>query len=64
MNLLALRKLIANLLTTRIRGVCNEDISGVEYLNPADGGLTWSLRVTADDGTGGTRTFRIDITEE
>ncbi|GGP55785.1 hypothetical protein [Streptomyces abikoensis] len=64
MNLLALRKLIGNVLGTKIHGVDNHDVRAIQYLNPPAADGPWALRVTVTDGVGGSRTFRLDITEE
>uniref|UniRef100_A0AAU3I7Y4 Uncharacterized protein n=1 Tax=Streptomyces sp. NBC_01393 TaxID=2903851 RepID=A0AAU3I7Y4_9ACTN len=61
MNLLSLRTLLFRLLNGSLPPQL-DDVLSVAYVNPQDTG-PWSLLTVVDDGVGGRRTFRIDVTE-
>jgi hypothetical protein len=61
MNLLSLRYLLFRLLNGS-PALQLHDVVSVAFVNPEDTG-PWSLLTEVDDGAGGRRTYRIDITE-
>jgi hypothetical protein len=66
MNLLGLRKLIGDMLSSPARpSLRTEDVLNVEFVNPETTG-PWALDVLVNDGTGtdATRTFRVTVEEQ
>lgn len=66
MNLLNLRKLIGDMLSSPARpSLRTEDVLNVEYVNPETTG-PWALDVLVNDGSGtdATRTFRVTVEEK
>jgi hypothetical protein len=66
MNLLGLRKLIGDMLSSPARpSLRTEDVLNVDFVNPETTG-PWALDVLVNDGTGtdSTRTFRVTVEEK
>jgi hypothetical protein len=66
MNLLGLRKLIGDMLSSPARpSLRTEDVLNVDFVNPEASG-PWALDVLVNDGTGtdATRTFRVTVEEK
>jgi hypothetical protein len=66
MNLLGLRKLIGDMLSSPARpSLRTEDVLNVDFVNPETSG-PWALDVLVNDGSGtdATRTFRVTVEEK
>jgi hypothetical protein len=67
MNLLGLRKLIGDMLSSPARPTLHtEDVLNVDFVNPLEKPGPWALDVLVNDSTGtdATRTFRVTVEEK